>query len=233
MSEQHEISELVSAVFRAWQEAGIDFLVLRNYEELPHSTNNDIDLLVRREQLAIAEQTLGAAAQGAGFRQHNRAEFATLALYFCSRQSTAQAHFDLFTDLKWRGFDFLVCDQFLERKVQHGSFAIPHPAHEAATNLLAAMIFTGKAKEKYKPSIAAGFRSEPAAATTLLALTYGQGHARFLVEAGAQERWGEIEARTSALRRALIARQLTRQPVRTAKSLLRDARRFSKRLIWP
>ena len=32
MSEQPEISQLVTAVFRAWQQAGINFLVLRNYE---------------------------------------------------------------------------------------------------------------------------------------------------------------------------------------------------------
>ena len=46
MSGTPEISQFVTAVFRAWQHANIHFLVLRNYESLPHFTGNDIDVLV-------------------------------------------------------------------------------------------------------------------------------------------------------------------------------------------
>ena len=92
-------------------------------------------------------------------------------------------------------------------------FAVPHPAQEAATNLLASMIFTGRVKEKYKASVGAAFRAEPGAATALLARTYGQAHASFLAEAGAQEQWEAIENRTGELRRVLIVRQLAARPV--------------------
>src|SRR5437867_12907738 len=121
MSEQPDISRLITAVFRGWQAAEINFLVLRNYENLPHSTTNDIDVLVSPAQLRRAEQLLLAAAQDAGFRLHNRADFATLALYFCSQNSTVEVHFDLFTALKWRGFDFLGCQEFFKRKLERGS----------------------------------------------------------------------------------------------------------------
>ena len=102
-----EISQFVTAVFCAWQQAHINFLILRNYESLPHFTTNDIDVLVQPEQLGRAERALLQAAALTGFRLHNRVQFATLALYLSSPQSNAQAHFDLFTSLKWRGFDFL------------------------------------------------------------------------------------------------------------------------------
>ena len=92
MPEQEEISQLVTAVFRAWQQAGINCLVLRNYEDLPHSTTNDIDVLVDPAQLRAAEQTLLQAASEAGFRCHSRVEFATLALYLSSWHSNAQTH---------------------------------------------------------------------------------------------------------------------------------------------
>jgi thymidylate kinase len=233
MSEQPAISQLVTAVFRAWQQAGINCLVLRNYEGLPHFTTNDIDVLVEPDQLRRAEQLLLGVASEAGFRLLNRVEFATLAFFFSNRQSNAQAHFDLFTALKWRGFEFLTCQEFLRRRVSRDLFCIPHPADETATNLLASFVFTGKVKEKYKASIAAGLRSEPAAITDLLARTYGHAHAKFLVAAGAQERWADIEAATGALRRALIVRQLTRHPWRTIKSLVVDARRLAKRALQP
>ena len=233
MSGQPEISQLVTAVFRAWQQANIRFLVLRNYESLPSFTANDIDVLVEPAQLRQAEQALLGAAAQAGFRLHNRVEFATLALYLSSPQTNAQAHFDLFTALKWRGFDFLSCQQFLQRKVGRDLFSIPHPADETATKLLASLIYTGKVKEKYRPAIAAGCQAEPAAATDLFARTYGSTLARFLVMAAAQERWEALEAATRALRHTLVLRQLIRHPWRTLVSLLADARRLAGRFLRP
>jgi len=233
MSDQQEISRFVTAVFRAWQQAQINFLVLRNYEELPHYTSNDIDVLVAPTQLRRAERTLLVAASESGFRLHNRAEFATLALFLSSRTSNVQTHIDLFTALKWRSFDFLDCSEFLARRVERGLFAVPHPAHEAATNLLAYMIYAGQVKPKYKPSITTGFRANLDMANSLLTKTYGSQLARFLVDAGAREKWNDLEASTPALSRALIARQLTRQPFRLASSFLTDARRVAKRLIRP
>lgn len=233
MSEQQEIGPLVTAVFRAWDKAGIEFLVLRNYQGLPAFTSNDIDVLVAPRQLQRAEQALLAAAGEAGFRLHNRARFATLALYLSHRQSNAQAHFDLFTALKWRGFDFLDWRGMLGRRVSRGLFAIPHPVDEAAGNLLGFLIYTGSVKPKYMSSIASGFRAEPARAAALLAETYGQAHAKFLVAAGVRGDWAAIENATGTLRRALIFRQLIRHPWRTIRSLLSDAWRLAGRFLNP
>jgi thymidylate kinase len=183
--------------------------------------------------LRQAEQTLLGAASKAGFRLHNRIGFATLALYLSSKQSNAQIHFDLFTALKWRGFEFLAGEGFLRRKVGHDLFCIPHPADETAIKLLTSLIYTGKVKEKYQASVAAGLQAEPVAITELLARTYGLAHVKFLVTAGAQARWAEIEAATVALRRALVVRQLTRHPWRTLKSLLLDANRLARRFLQP
>ena len=233
MSEQQEIGQLVTAVFRAWAEGGIQFLVLRNYEQLPRFTTNDIDVLVAPGERDKAERLLVTAAQGAGFRLHNRAEFATLALYFSDRKTNFQVHFDLFTALKWRSFEFINCRPFLARRRARDVFAIPHAADEAATNLLAFMIYTGRVKEKYKRSISEGFRAEGAVAAGLLAETYGESNAKFLVRAGAEQKWAELEARTTELRRALILRSLTRHAFRTVKSLLADASRLLRRFVRP
>jgi thymidylate kinase len=232
-AQQEEATQSVEAIFRAWLRSNIAFLVLRNYEGLPAFTSNDIDVLVAPQDRLRAERTLLEAAESAGFRLHNRAQFATLALYLSSVTSTAQVHFDLFTDLKWRGFDFLCCREFLARKVDRGLFAVPHPADEAVTNLLASMIFTGNVKDKYKSAIASAFRQEPALTAKLLARTYGARHAQFVTSAAGREEWAQIEERTAALRRAAVVRQLTRQPFQTFASLLADAWRLAGRWLSP
>jgi thymidylate kinase len=233
MPDQPEVSRVVTAVFRAWREADIAFLVLRNYERLPDFTTNDIDVLVAPGQRAAAERTLLAAASQAGFRLHNRAEFATLALYLSNGVSTTQVHFDLFTALKWRAFDFLDCEGYLARRLDRGLFSIPHPGHEAATNLLAVMIYSGKVKDKYKASIAAGFRAEPGVAEELLARSYGAQLARAIVAAGSAERWTDLERLTGSVRRALIFRHITRRPLTLLLSLGSEAARLIRRLLQP
>jgi len=233
MSGQPEISRLVTAVFRAWQNANVNFLVLRNYETLPDFTTNDIDVLVAPSQLRQAERTLLQAASQAGFRLHNLIQFATSALYLSCPQTNAQVHFDLFTALKWHTFDFISSRDFLQRKTRRGLFSVPHPAYEAATNLLASLIYTGKVKEKYKPAIAAAFKAEGALIIELLTPTYGPSNARLLAAAAAQQDWSAVEAAVRSLRRALVFRQLTRSPWRTLKSVLADARRLSGRWLRP
>ena len=222
----------MASVFRAWDEAGIEFLILRNYENLPETTTNDIDVLVSTKDLEDAERVLLGAARLSGFRLHNRAEFATLALYFSSEESTAQAHFDLFTTLKWRSFDFLDCADFLRNRVARGIFWVPRPAHEAATNLLANLIYKGRVKEKYKPLISAGFAAEPDAAEELISKTYGRIRAQNIVAAGRRQDWNFLESAGPALRRALVWRQL-QNPIRTIGSLLADTRRLLHRFLHP
>src|SRR5207253_4050929 len=112
-------------------------------------------------------------------------------------------------------------------------FAIPHPAHEAATNLLATMIYNGTIKEKYKASIAAGFRDSPAIAKDLLARTYGTDLASSVVQASSAERWDEVEKLTSSLRRALISRQVFRRPIVTFASILANSLRLARRWFVP
>jgi thymidylate kinase len=233
MAEHEESSRLITAVFHAWQAAGINFLVLRNYENLPHFTTNDIDVLVARPQFKAAEKILIETAQAKGFRLHNRAEFATLAFYFSHIETNAQIHFDLFSALKWRGFEFISSEDFLAKKIPRDSFFILHPAHEAVTNLLASFIFNGQVKEKYRTGIVAGFRADPEIARTLLAKTYGQALAVQLVQFAAQENWSAIESRLNSVRRTLIFRQWTCQPLKTFLSLDADCDRLLKRVFYP
>jgi thymidylate kinase len=230
----HEASsQLVRAVFTAWNQAGVDWLVLRNYENLPDSTTNDIDVLVAPKDMSRAEKLMREQASQTGFQLHNRTAFATLAFYFSHKITSAVVHFDLFTALKWRTFDFIRCDRFLARKRNLALFPVPHIAHEAATSLLATMIYTGHVKDKYKSAIQAGFAAESAEATALLAQSYGERSARFLVEAGTTGRWGELEAATPGLRRNLAMRQICNHPLRTFGSFLADARRVVNRFSRP
>lgn len=233
-SEGRDLGRFVEAVFTAWNRAGIDFLVLRNYEDLPATfSSKDIDILVAPEQLAAAERELRTGARAAGFVPHNRAEFSPVSLFFFHPPTARQVQVDLFTSLHWRGLTLIPTERVLRKKIQRATFLIPHPAHEAVLNLLIRLLYQGYVKEEYKSGIVAGFRADPQEAEALLAEDFGSRYAQRLLEDALRERWQRIEQAAPRLRRALACRELIRHPVRTARALLSDALRLSRRFVRP
>lgn len=228
-----DLGELVTTVFQAWRQAGVAFLVLRNYEHLPHDVGNDIDVLVRPAQLAQAEELMVQAAGDAGYQLHNRAEFSPVSFLFHHPDTLQQIQFDLFYNQQWRGFDLLSADAVLDRRINRGLFSIPHPVHEAITDLLTRLIFHGYVKENYKQFILATARAEPARMEAAIAGIFGAGLAAQLMRAIVAGQWNDVEACFIPMRRQLIWRRALGQPWRTLRSILRDYRRFFRRLIRP
>ncbi|MBE0542343.1 MAG: hypothetical protein IH623_13230 [Verrucomicrobia bacterium] len=228
-----DLTALVVAVFARWRAEGIAFLVLRNYENLPHETGNDIDVLVLPEQLARAEQSLIQAAQSVGYRLHNRAEFSPVSLFFFHPDSLQQIQFDLFHELAWRGFKLQDPRALLERRVERDGFAVPHPADEAVNSLVTRLIYQGAVKEKYHSVIRAGFQNHPLETAAQLTAMFGASLAGKLAAAVAQQNWRAIAALHRSLRRQLIWRRLTREPMTTVASWVKDLRRFTGRLRHP
>jgi thymidylate kinase len=226
-----DLTGFISAVFAAWHRAGVSFLVLRNYENLPRSVSNGVDILVNPQQLSLAESVLLKAAPCAGYQPHNRAEFSPVSLFFFHRESLQQIQVDLFAKLQWRGFTLFSVEEILARRTARDSFSIPHPAHEAAINLVTRLIYKGYVQDKYRPGIAAAFRAHSGTAERLLADTFGRRLARLLVHLAAAERWADIERKVTALRVQLVVRQLVWHPCKTLQAITTDMVRLTRRFL--
>src|SRR5262245_47048636 len=134
MSQESVLSQLIVAAFEGWAKADVPFVVLRNYENLPNATTNDIDVLVPALDRDRAVEVLVDAAYQHGFVLNLRTEYATLALYFSSKTDNTQVHFDLFDAFTWRGLPYLEAEPFFEQRRSRAPFAVPAPLHEAGCN---------------------------------------------------------------------------------------------------
>lgn len=228
-----DLSALVTEVFRQWRAAQVRFVILRNYENLPQETGNDIDVLVAAEQLAQAETILIQAARAVGYQPHNRARFSPVSVFLFHPESRQQIQFDLFPKLAWRGFDLISADQVLKRSVARGDFSVPHPVDEAVINLLTRLIYHGYVKEKYRPAISAQIAANAVAVTQQLEQTFGAPMARKLMAAAGAGDWGGVGRQSGALRGRLITRSLIRHPWRTFGALFSDAVRLTGRFFRP
>ncbi len=223
----------MTAVFGAWTSAGIPFLVLRNYEQLPEHVDNDLDILVASAHRHLAERLLVESARAAGYLLHNRAEFGPVCLHLHNPQSLHQVQMDLFSSVNYRMLEVLSVEAVLRRRTPHGMFSIPHGVDEAIVNLLTRLLYNGCVNEKYRPKILGAFGAFPAEAREQLRQAFGVRHAAFLVASVLDGQWSAIERKAATLRRALLARQMSRRPLHLAGGILRDLWRLGRRWVRP
>ena len=226
-------STFVIATFARWQQADLPFVILRNYEELPHATSHDVDVLVPRCRMAEAERILIAAAYASGFHLSNRAKFSPVSLFFFHPDTLAQAQFDLFDTLNWRGITILPARSVLTWRVERGLFAVPHPIHEAINNLMGRQIYHGYVKDKYKEFICATFTKYPQETETKLRRMAGRTVAEKITAAVLEQKWEDVEAQTRPLRRGLAFQRFVNRPIETPLQILSDIIRLTGRMLRP
>lgn len=224
---------LLTAVFRAWRESGIEFVVLRNYQQLPDSTSNDVDVLVAPHSLSEAERRLVAAASRVGYRPHHRVCFDPVSHFFHHRDTLHQVQIDLFHRLAWRGVPLLDVESVLGRAVQRDLFAVPDPVDEAVLNLLIRLLYQGRVREKYRESIRTIAERRPDLFCARLAEAVGTRAARTLAGWASVGDWIAIESRFHGWRRNVICQALFRQPGGVLRAWVSDLKRFAARAWRP
>jgi hypothetical protein len=230
---EHSFCALVTEAFNRWKAAQIAFVVLRNYQQLPHTTGHDVDVLVAPGQIAEAERILIESARAAGFHLSNRAKFSPISLFFFNPETLDQSQFDLFSSLNWRGLTLLPARAVLNWRVDHGLFDIPHPVHEAINNLMGRQVYHGYVKESYKTFIHDVFERYPQETETKLRRMAGKKAARKIASAILESNWPEVEAQTNALRRGLTLQRGLFRPIETGRQIFNDARRLVGRAFTP
>ena len=230
---EHNFCALVTNVFARWNEAGIRFVVLRNYQQLPQATGHDVDVLLAPRQIIAAERILIESARDAGFLLSNRAKFSPVSLFFFNPDTLAQSQFDLFHTLNWRGLTLLPAHAVLNWRVDHDLFAIPHPVHEAINNLMGRQIYHGYVKENYKEFIHDVFKKYPQETETKLRRMAGKKVAGKIATAISERNWPAVEAQTGALRRGLAVQRGLFRPRETLRQIFSDACRLLGRACRP
>jgi len=224
---------LLSEWFRRLEESGIDYLVLRNYEQLPESTSGDVDILVAESQLFEAEALLYITGNSLGWRVHHRAEFSPVSIFLSRFDGSESVHIDLFKDLVWRGADILPAATVLARKRRYRNFYVPDPVDEAVLNLLTRLLYAGYIKDKYKPQIIQTIQSDPEAFVERLSECFNGRTARLLSEQAGGENWKLIEKSVWRLRIHILSQTIKRHPLLFFKRWLKDTKRFLNRLWSP
>lgn len=209
----NSLRPLLEAVFAAWRRAGVPFLVLRNHEQLPDLTTNDVDVLVAPAQLTVAEACLVEAAASCGYWLHQRVRFDPLSLFLHHPSTGTQVQIDLFTRLAWRGVPLLDAMDVLERRQPRSGFAVPDRVDEAVLNLLIRLLYQGRVRDKYRAGIQAVVVNRAEEFERRLAGVLGRKAARRITGWAEAGDWAAIERRVWQWRLRALLRGLVQHPL--------------------
>lgn len=136
----------------SFDEENISFLVLRNYDLLPISFGNDIDLLVLPSQVKKTREVIGRVASVNNFsltKERMRFNFQSLELHSNSN-SQSIIKIDIFSGLTKGWVTYMSVDEILDKKIIRECFYIPTIEIEIYCLILKEMYMYGNVRGKYK-----------------------------------------------------------------------------------
>ncbi len=227
----------LQAVFAAFNDAGLQWLVLRNHEGLPQQNRSkDIDLVVSKHSFPKASAILAQTLKAHNFTHCHRQTFQYVRCFtfFDNSQSPViSMKIDLLDGFVWRGAQLVSFSELYARRVARTDFEIPDPVADGFMLWCKPLMTGGFIKEKYRADILAILKISPHGFRTLLQKTFGGRMAKAVWPMLAQGKLEDTVPLRKKLCRAAWLVALRNQPMQTISATLehgyREIIRRSKR----
>lgn len=209
---------------------------MRNYENLPADTDNDVDILVSRPGFHTAADLLCRIAEQNGLRLHMLVEHDCLKMVFHRLKNPLdQCHIDLYSDIRWQGIPIAVPEEILESRQAYKNFFIPGPAREQTVILLTGLLYIKRVRKKYRAGIfnTARHRALGREMRSFLSQAIGPNEGRELWHAIRNGKWDVAAGRAWKIRAALIIKQFRDDPAGGLRGGSAMIRRLAGRLFFP
>lgn len=158
VEEETYLSEFLKPLFMEWERYDVKYCILRNYEELPYYTENDIDILVNNVE--DATKIILKVTNSCGWSISNIVERTCKAIYIYKwyENKLFTLHIDLFQHITWKNYMVIDGQYILANRVKYNNFYICSIEFELVTKMLSRLIPHGKIKEKYISDIRNKFK---------------------------------------------------------------------------
>ncbi len=202
----------LDALFAAYFEESVRYVVLRNYERWPEDFGKDIDLVVHPNDITLSHAIIRRVARAQGLVPTVRVKRSGHRTYYLAPSPADGVArgvlLDIRPDLVHHGLPYLPGPAVLEHRRREGRFFVPAPAFESLAILLHCVIDVGLVRASYRERLRAlgvGDRGQFLAVATEL---FGATLARRLAES----LMANDPSSALRLRRRLLAARVRRQP---------------------
>lgn len=196
------IIRFVEACFRAFENKGVAYCIMRNADEVVAGDAHDVDLAVDDTKLAQAETCIFRTAEELGwkilFRTGSARDKYNIKCYnFYQMQpdgTPALAHIDIFTSFVWCSHILIDSRHTLQGMDTSTLYHRISPVTEAVTKLFVRLLYNGYIKRKYVPHITEVYRAEPDKVKACMENFLSPETAAEIYRLAIAEQWESIEA---------------------------------------
>lgn len=227
--------EIVERLVARFDEAGIAWCVLRNYETFPHprSDTSDLDLLVAcapGRALGLLRDAIdsGPVSVGSVF---TKSDGDMTGIFLCV-PGKPSLHLDFMQRLSWKGIRLVDEGRLLASRERRGGAWVPAPGCEAAVSLMGYLFHRGQVKPDYRERIRGLALADRAGFAACLAPVWGEELARQLAERAAAGDWDWFAVWAQAGKRRLL-RGLVAHPLDLVRVLGRTVSTLARRTLAP
>jgi thymidylate kinase len=207
----------MQALFAAYYEECVRYVVLRNYERFPEHFGKDVDLVVHENDLALSHAIIGRVAGAMGLTMTVRRKRSGHLTYYVlpNRADGVEGGIliDVRPDVVHHGFVYLPGEMVLDSRHRLGRFYVPSAALESLAILLHCIIDTGAIRPSYRSRLLELRTGDPAEFRAAAAVVVGPALADQLA--------GALEVGNLDLTLALRARLMRAIGLRNLESVSR------------
>jgi hypothetical protein len=157
MNKEKFASDLITYFFLELNYKNINFVVLRNYKELPESNSSkDVDILIDENCIVLANDILLKVSQELeyNFIWENRLDYLTGYAFINKVEDIVYSiKIDLFHGLKWRGLTYIDSSIIFDKKEKYSSLYAPNKSHESFIMIIYYILYAKNIKNKYFENI--------------------------------------------------------------------------------
>lgn len=172
----------LQAVFTALNESPLEWMVLRNYEGLPHNNRSkDIDIICRKNDFPQAHRVISQAMKKYGYCHEEHTRFQCIwcfTFYNINAGLPSAIKIDILDGFVWRGAQVIDFSDLYASKVSYADFFVPDQLHDGFMLWIKPLMTGGFVKDKYRHDILQSLARYPQEFRALLEKTFGAGMAQ-------------------------------------------------------
>lgn len=227
-----QIQHFLVSFLKELEEMQMPYVIMRDYENLPYSVNNDIDLLFpwafRHRSIAVLRSTATRYSLRVALRYS-----ANCTSFFLFLDGFLEGiHVDLFYSLDFRGIPLVSSSLMLSRRKPHKIFFILDKSDEAYLNFIYRFLIRGEIRTKYRKAFSQCAQDESIFQMNLME-TFGNKSGEQISKWLAEENFHTLTHNHFKLFAIFFLTQIRHQPLQTASGLLFTFRRLLRRVCYP
>ena len=220
---KNSLKKFLARLINTLNKEKIIYCILRNYENLPEWTSNDIDIWIDKRHWSKFFTIVKELAHTLDYTLDYTPRLSVKGEgdYFLLKEINNKIeviHLDCWAYFHWKGMFFIDETVMPENLKRHEKgFYVPAKGIEASINLLKDLIYHGKVKDKYKDLIKAYAQQDHEVFKKSLLRPFGFKTTQFILENAKSGNWDALERNTNKLRVTLFIRCLLNPLSQTGK----------------